>query len=98
MKRGRGLHGENQAVLADGEPDAGRGRAAQHFGEPVVAAAADQRVLSAERAAGDLKSCARVVVEPAHQAWSNLISEAARLKLARDAVEMLRGTRGRGGR
>ncbi len=67
----------------------GSGRAAQHLGKPVVAPAADHRVLGAQRAAGNLKRRPRVVVEPAHQARRNLIGKAARLKFARDAVEML---------
>ena len=89
MKHCRGLHGQNQAVLADGETDAGSGRPAQHLGKPVVAPTADHRVLGAQRAAGNLKRRPRVVVEPAHQTRRNLIGKAARLQPARDPLEML---------
>ena len=44
------LQGEDQAVFADGEADAGGLGAAEHLAEAVVAAAAEQGVLRAEAA------------------------------------------------
>jgi hypothetical protein len=45
-----GLQGEDEAVFADGEADAGGAWAAEHLGEAVVAAAAEEGVLCAEAA------------------------------------------------
>jgi hypothetical protein len=47
---GLGLEGEDEAVFADGEADAGSFGAAEHLGEAVVAAAAEEGVLRAEAA------------------------------------------------
>ena len=66
-----GLQGEDEAVFADGEADAGSFGAAEHFAEAVVAAAAEQGVLRAQAAAignGELEGGAGVVVEAADQA------------------------------
>src|ERR1035441_4166983 len=62
---------QDQAILADGEADAGSLGPAQHLAQAVVAPAAEQRVLRAQAAAvrhGELKRRPRVVVEPAYQA------------------------------
>ncbi len=59
---------QHQAVFADGEADAGRLGAAERFGKPVVAASAEDRVLRAQCAMGELKGGAGVVVEAADQA------------------------------
>src|SRR5579863_731430 len=58
----------DEAVFADGESDAGSGRAAERFGEAVVASAAENGVLRAQRAVGEFEGGAGVVVEAADQA------------------------------
>ena len=66
---GLGLEGEDEAVFADGEADAGGSGAAEHLGEAVVAAAAEQGVLGAEAGGdGELEGGAGVVVEAADEA------------------------------
>ena len=50
------------------KPMPGARGAAEHFRQPVVAAAPKDRVLRTERAVGELKRGASVVVESAHQA------------------------------
>ncbi len=63
---GLGLEGEDEAVFADGEADAGGAGASEHLGEAVVAAAAEQGVLGAEAGGdGELEGGAGVVVEAA---------------------------------
>ena len=65
------LQREDQAVFADGEAYAGGFGAAEHLGEAVVAAAAEQGVLGAEAAAvgdSELEGGAGVVVEAADEA------------------------------
>ncbi len=57
----------DQAVFADGEADAGCGRSTEGFGESVVAATAEDRVLGSEGAVGELEGGARVVVEAPYQ-------------------------------
>src|SRR5439155_19837878 len=81
--------GEHQPVLADREPEARSGRPADHLRKPIVAPAPEQSVLGAERAAGDLESRARVIVEPPHQARRNLIRDPTRLEPWGDAGEVL---------
>src|SRR5512140_307887 len=54
----------HEPVLADGEPDAGRLRAAQVRDELVVPPAAEERVLRAEAGGSDLEDGAGVVIEP----------------------------------
>ena len=80
---------QHQPVFADGEANTRRGRTAEHLREAVVAPAAEQRVLRAQRAAGDLKRRARVVVEPADQTRSDLVGNPALLELRKHAVEVL---------
>ena len=66
------LDRERDALEAHAEPDARHGRSAQRLGQPVVAAAAEQRRLLRggalrERVADELERGARVVVEAAHE-------------------------------
>ena len=42
-----GLQGQDEAVFSDGEADAGGAGTAEHLGEAVVAAAAEEGVLGA---------------------------------------------------
>src|SRR5262249_32620943 len=58
----------DEAIFADGETDAGGLRASQGFGEAIVAAAAQNRVLRAQGAVRELECGAGVVIETAHQA------------------------------
>ena len=62
------LQGEDEAVDAYGKADAGGLWAAERFGQAVVASAAEQGVLRAESAVGELEGCAGVVVEAADEA------------------------------
>ena len=59
---------EYETVFTDGKADAGRGWAAEGFGEAVVAASAENGILRAERAVRKLERGARVVVEAANEA------------------------------
>ena len=60
--------GQQRAVEAEGEADAGRRRAAERLDQAVVATAAAEGVLRrVERAALELERGVAVVVEPAHQ-------------------------------
>ena len=68
------LEREDEAVLADGETDAGGFGAAEHLGEAVVAASAEEGVLGAEAGAGllggrdrELEGGAGVVVKAADE-------------------------------
>ena len=81
---GLGLQGEDEAVFADGEADAGSARAAEHLAEAVVAAAAEEGVLRAEAAGwiagggdGELEGGAGVVVEAADEAGIDGVGDAA---------------------
>ena len=58
---------QQRAVEPDREAHARRGRPAERLDQPVVAPAAAERALRAERAVVHLERGARVVVEPAHQ-------------------------------
>ena len=91
---GLGLQGEDEAVFADGEADAGGARATEHLGEAVVAAAAEQGVLRAEAAAvghGELEGGAGVVVEAANEAGFDDVGDAAGFERGFDLVEVRAG-------
>ena len=61
------LQGSSQAVFTNGKADARRGRAAERFGKAVIASAAENRVLRAERAVRELEGRTGVVIQAAHQ-------------------------------
>src|SRR6185437_1938635 len=63
------LQSHHQAVFADSKTNA-RGRlwTSQQLSEAVIAPSAEDGVLRSKRSVREFKSCARVVVEPAHQA------------------------------
>ena len=95
-----------QHPLDPGRPaDAGRRRAAELLDQAVVAAAAADARLRAERVAGELEHRARVVVEPAHERRVELVARRRRRRAARarcakcsassgsSAVEQLRRVR-----
>ena len=63
-----GLQSKHQPVEAHGEADAGGFGSADGFAEAVVAAAAEESVLRAEAAVGELEGGAGVVVEAADEA------------------------------
>ncbi len=93
--RGRALllEREHEPVEADPEPDAGCRPPAQQLDEPVVAAAAADRLLLA-LAAGDvvLERGPRVVVEAAHEPGLQAIRHVERVEVRPDAGEV-RGAR-----
>ena len=59
---------KHQPVFSDGKADSRGRRAAERFGQAVVSAAAEDRILRAERAVREFKCGAGVVIEAAHQA------------------------------
>ena len=80
---------EQRAVEPEGEADARRRRPAERLDQPVVAAAAAERVLGAvERAAGVLERRAQVVVEAAHQPRLDAVRDAERVEPGADGVEV----------
>ena len=80
-RRLAGLHAHHQAVFADGESDARRvNLRTQRFGEPVVAAAAQDGVLRAQRAVHHFERSAHVIVQTAYHARPDLGFDAAALQ------------------
>ena len=63
----RFLQRQHQAVFANRKTNSGSAGAAQRFRKPVVAPAAEDRILRPQSAVGEFKRRPRVVVEPAHQ-------------------------------
>ncbi len=82
------LEGEDQAVEAHGEADAGGFGAADHFGEAVVASAAEEGVLRAEVAVGELEGGAGVVVEAADEAGIDCVGHAAGVQCGKNSREV----------
>src|SRR5204862_2201922 len=80
--------GEQQALEARAEADSGGRRAADLLDEPVVAAAAADRVLRADRLVLELEGRARVVVEPAHERRHELVADAERVEVLAHPREM----------
>ena len=96
LRGGLGLEGEDEAVFADGEADAGGARAAEHLGEAVVAAAAEESVLGAEaggwiagRGDGELEGGAGVVVEAADEAGIDGVRHTTRVERGADLGEVV---------
>ena len=73
-------------------PIPGALRTAQRFRKPVVAPAAEDRILRPQSAVGEFKCRARVVVEPAHQAIVQRKRHADRFQDLLHLLEMLAAT------
>ena len=81
-----GVTGQQDAVDAECEPDAVRGRSAHRLGKAVVASAAADRVLRRiERLGRELESGAAVVVQAAHQPRSLLVADLQRVQAGEHA-------------
>ena len=79
----------HQAIFADGEADARARRSAEHFRQAVVASAAKDRVLRAERAMRELERGASVVIQSAHQAIVEFEGDADGVEDPLNLVEVL---------
>jgi hypothetical protein len=62
------LQRHHEAVFADGEADAGSRGTTERLGKSVIAAAAEDCILGAQRSVREFERGARVVIEAAHQA------------------------------
>src|SRR5471030_2011823 len=83
------LHDRNQTVFADGETDARRMHlGAQRFGEAIVPAAAQYRVLRAERAVDHFERGAHVVIETPHHARRHFVVDTAVAQVRLHGFEM----------
>src|SRR5919199_4754909 len=80
---------EEQPLDPGPEADPGRGRPADLLDEVVVAAAAADRALRADRLVHELECRARVVVEPAHERRCELVADAVGVEVAAYGVEVL---------
>ena len=88
-----GIAGQKQALDAQRKADAGRRRTAERFHEPVVAAAAADRVLCGVEAGGaELERGAGVVVEAAHELVLDLVVDPQRVQTLAHPLEV--GRRG----
>ncbi len=94
----RGLQSQDEPVFAHGEADAGGFGAADGFAEAVVAAAAEEGVLRAEAAVGELEGGAGVVVEAADQAVIARVGNAGGVEGGEDGGEVGLWMRRRGSR
>ena len=82
-------HRHHQPIFADRKADARRmDLRAQRFRQPVVAAAAQHRVLRAQRAMHHFEGRAHVIVQAAHQPRPNLVGDAAIRQIILHRVEM----------
>ena len=83
-----GIAGQQRPIHAEGEADAGRGRAAEGLGQAVVAAATTDGVLGrAEADAGVLERGAGVVVESADEPGLELEGHPERRQAGLDPLE-----------
>ena len=73
---------------ASGPSNAGNRWPAEHFGQPVVAAAAKNRSLRPKRVSNEFKGGMAVVIQPSHQKRVEHPSNAGSIKRAGHAVEM----------
>ncbi len=80
------------------QPMPGVGGAAEQLDQPVVAPAAADARLRAERVGGELEERARVVVEAAHERRVDLVGDAGGVQERADLGEVLGVLGGRGGR
>ena len=83
----QGLEGKNEPVFAHGKADAGGFGAADGLAQAVIAAAAEQGVLGAQAAVGELEGGAGVVVEAADQAVIAGIGNAGGVEGGRTAAK-----------
>ena len=83
------FHAHHQSILADREPDAGRGNLRpQPFGQPIVASAAKHRILRAQRPVHNLERSAHVVIQPAHHSRLDFVGNAAIVQIRPHGGEM----------
>ena len=84
-----GLRGEQEPLDARAEADARRRRPADRLDQAVVAAAAADRVLRADRRVLELEGRPRVVVEAAYEGRRELVGDAHRVQVLANGREVL---------
>src|SRR5207237_236339 len=80
---------EQETLDARAEADSRRWSAADLLDQPVIAAAAADRVLRADRLVLELEGRARVVVQPTHERRDELVAHAVGVEKAAHLLEVL---------